>query len=160
MQAKVQSLKKSASKGDKKKKKEITEEIAKLESELNEKHDKELKDLSDQTKSDNPILETEVKLNEVTDHLENVELKGEKKVSKAQKRRDKKAEKEKERLEDISKQEEENKLGQRHIETEKIKEILSSRGLKVKDIPSDGDCLFAGVLHQLQNNSKVSGIFF
>ena len=40
-------------------------------------------------------------------------------------------------------QEEENKLGQRHLETEKIKAILSDRGLKIKDIPSDGDCLFA-----------------
>ena len=48
-QAKIQVLKKSASKGDKKKKKETTEEIARLELELNEKHDKELKELSDQT---------------------------------------------------------------------------------------------------------------
>ena len=53
-------------------------------------------------------------------------------------------------------QEEENKLGQRHIETEKIKAILEARALKIKDIPSDGDCLFAGVIHQLQNNMKVS----
>ena len=53
-------------------------------------------------------------------------------------------------------QEEENKLGQRNIETEKIKAILEARALKIKDIPSDGDCLFAGVIHQLQNNMKVS----
>ena len=56
----------------------------------------------------------------------------------------------------ICRQEEENKLGQRHIETEKIKAILEARALKIKDIPSDGDCLFAGVIHQLENNMKVS----
>ena len=48
-QAKIQSLKKTASKGDKKKKKEVTEEIAKLEAEMNERHDKELADLKNQT---------------------------------------------------------------------------------------------------------------
>ena len=69
----------------------------------------------------------------------------EKKVSKAQKRRDKKAEKERERLENIEQQEEENKHGLRHLETEKIKSILASRSLQLKEIPSDGDCLFAGI---------------
>jgi len=156
LQAKIQVLKKSASKGDKKKKKETTEEIARLEFELNEKHDKELKELSDQTSIEKSKSETpDAQVETVTDGLEDVEIK-ENKVSKAQKRRDKKAEKEKERLEDIDRQEEENKLGQRHIETEKIKAILEARALKIKDIPSDGDCLFAGVIHQLQNNMKVS----
>lgn len=158
LQAKIQVLKKSASKGDKKKKKETTEEIARLEFELNEKHDKELKELSDQTsieKSKSETPESDAQVETVTDGLDDVEIK-ENKVSKAQKRRDKKAEKEKERLEDIDRQEEENKLGQRNIETEKIKAILEARALKIKDIPSDGDCLFAGVIHQLQNNMKVS----
>lgn len=90
-------------------------------------------------------------------NLENTDIK-EKRVSKAQKRRDKKAEKEKERDEDIARQEEENKNGLRHLETEKIKALLASRGLKVKDIPSDGDCLFAGVLHQVLDGLKVSDL--
>lgn len=152
LQAKIQSLKKTASKGDKKKKKEVTEEIAKLEAELNERHDKELADLKKQTpkvtESENQTVEN------ITKDLEQVEIK-EKKVSKAQKRRDKKAEKEQQRLEDIEKQEEENKNGLRHLETEKIKSILGSRSLQIQDIPSDGDCLFAGIAHQLQNDLKV-----
>ena len=41
--AKVQALKKSASKGDKKKKKEVADEIAKLESEMETRHGAELK---------------------------------------------------------------------------------------------------------------------
>ena len=35
---------------------------------------------------------------------------------------------------------------------------MASRGLKVKDIPSDGDCLFAGVLHQVLDGLKVSDL--
>ena len=41
--AKVQALKKTATKGDKKKKKEVAEEISKLESEVETRHQLELK---------------------------------------------------------------------------------------------------------------------
>ena len=146
-------MKKSASKGDKKKKKEITDEIAKLEADLNEKHEKELAEL----KSNSSIAEPapSEKVDEITETLEDTNLTETKKVSKAQKRRDKKAEKAKERLEDIERQEEENKKGLRHLETEKIKEILNSRGLQINEIPSDGDCLFAGISHQLNGDLRV-----
>ena len=50
LQGKIQGMKKSASKGDKKKKKEINEEIAKLEAELQEKHDSELKEIEQTSK--------------------------------------------------------------------------------------------------------------
>lgn len=43
--AKIQALKKTATKGDKKKKKEVAEEIAKIEKELTGKHEAELKQL-------------------------------------------------------------------------------------------------------------------
>merc|ERR1712071_77135 len=39
LQAKIQALKKTATKGDKKKKKDVAEEIAKIEKELTEKHE-------------------------------------------------------------------------------------------------------------------------
>lgn len=42
---KIQALKKSASKGDKKKKKEVAEEIARLELEINRRHDNEIEEL-------------------------------------------------------------------------------------------------------------------
>ncbi len=48
-------------------------------------------------------------------------------VSKAQKRRDKKKQREAERLEEIERQEEANKTGQRAVETERIQAILASR---------------------------------
>ena len=52
---------------------------------------------------------------------------------------------EKQRLEEIEKQEEENLLGKRNLEQEAISKILESRGLKLFEIPSDGDCMFAAV---------------
>ena len=52
---------------------------------------------------------------------------------------------EKQRLEEIEKQEEENLLGKRNLEQEAISKILESRGLKLYEIPSDGDCMFAAV---------------
>ncbi len=45
LQAKIQALKKSVSKGDKKKKKEVTEESAKLEADLDRKHQEEREQL-------------------------------------------------------------------------------------------------------------------
>ena len=50
LQAKIQSLKKTATKGDKKKKKEVTEEIAKLEASLDEKHQREILELNTEVK--------------------------------------------------------------------------------------------------------------
>ena len=76
---------------------------------------------------------------------ETVEESKEARVSKAQKRRERKAEKEKQRLEEIEKQEEENLLGKRNVEQEAVSRILESRGLKLFEIPSDGDCMFAAV---------------
>lgn len=45
--AKMQALKKSASKGDRKKKKEVTEEMARLEAEVNQRHENEILELKE-----------------------------------------------------------------------------------------------------------------
>ena len=145
LQAKVQALKNSIPKGDKKKKKEVTAEIARLESDLDQKHSAEMLDLltdnmslnEDQEEPTNDTnCDNDVKM---PDDKEN-----EPRVSKAQKRREKKAEREKQRLEDIERQEAENLCGQRHLEQEAITRLLEARGLTLHQIPSDGDCMFAG----------------
>lgn len=87
-------------------------------------------------------------------HEENFNDLGNQRISKAQKRRDKKAAKEQERLKEIEKQEEENKYGNRNREAEKIKSILNSRNLVIKEIPSNGDCLFAGLAYLININQK------
>jgi len=158
LQAKIQALKKTASKGDKKKKKDINDEITKLESELTEKHKLELLEVETskitikeaETNGDNPHSDA--------DYLDNDIVEKEQRVSKAQKRREKKAEKDKQRLLEIEKQEEENKNGIRHLEQEKIKSLLSKRSLKLAEIPSDGDCMFAGLVHQLAQLGQSSTV--
>lgn len=60
-------------------------------------------------------------------------------VSKAQRRRDKKVIQEKERECMIIAQEAENIHGPRNVEIQKIKQILKERNLMIQEIPSDGN---------------------
>lgn len=143
LQAQIQVLKKSAGKGDKKKKKEILEEIAKLETDLDRKHDSELsaaasfvpKRQSSESNDDAPQSQNP-------------------RVSKAQKRREKKAQEEKERQTEILAQEELNKNGPRLVELGTIKNLLKSRELALHTIPSDGDCLYNAIRHQLDHTAR------
>jgi len=164
LQAKIQALKKTASKGDKKKKKDLNDEVTKLETDLAEKHKIELLEFETSSISIEPSDCTkeinDQNCNSDEEHDNALDGK-EGRVSKAQKRRDKKAEKEKQRLIDIEKQEEENKNGIRHLEQEKIKSLLDKRDLKLAEVPSDGDCMFAGLVHQLAQlevNSTVTDL--
>lgn len=92
LQEKVAELKKSIQKADKKKKKEVNAEILRLEGDLNEKHSAEIMEQM----LDNVSIEDE-NVEESTKEEVKVEQKQSndgQRVSKAQKRRDKKAEKE------------------------------------------------------------------
>jgi len=154
LQAKIMNLKHGVSKGDKKKKKEIMELVAKLEAELDQKQEQELQE--------QPVDELINNVGEKVGTLSTSEdpeseTKGPAvKVSKAQKRRDKKAEKERERDKQIAEQEEANLLGARNVEAEKIKSTLKARGLAIYEIPSNGDCLYAAIGHQLIVQEKPS----
>lgn len=143
LQAKIQALKKSAGKGDKKKKREVLEAITKLELELDEKHSKELSlfQRTDATKTIEEVIGEPEHQSEEDEQSQ--------RVSKAQKRRDKKAKEEKAKQAEILEQEEINKTGPRATELKLIKNILKSRGLMLYPIPSDGDCLYNATKHQL-----------
>ena len=116
---KVAELKKSIMNADKKKKKAVNAEIAKLEGDLNEKHSAELMEQM----LDGVTIEENDQEEEEDVKEEKVEMKQPndgQRVSKAQKRRDKKAEKEVKRREEIEAQEQENLLGARNVEQERI----------------------------------------
>ena len=147
LQGRIMALKKSAAQGDKKKKKEINAEISKLEGDLNEKHSEEMMELLLNSVSVSDEVVENVKS---IDDKKNEAVEREPRVSKAQKRREKKADKEEERRRDIERQEEENVTGARNREQEKIKELLEARGLELAEVPSDGDCMFAGLVHQVE----------
>lgn len=136
--AQIQTLKKSICKGDKKKKKEVTEEIGRLEENLEKQQAEEL----------NTWKLAHITLNNgqtefVEEHDEvnkdnNSSKQSVHKISRAQKRRDKKAIAEIERNQRIIEQEALNVFDKRNVEIEAIKKILTERNLMVYEIPSDG----------------------
>lgn len=57
---------------------------------------------------------------------------------------------EKEREERIAEAEIENLSGARHVESEKLAHILAARQLEIKQIPSDGHCMYRALEDQLK----------
>ncbi|XP_019484458.1 PREDICTED: OTU domain-containing protein 6B isoform X2 [Hipposideros armiger] len=116
LQAKIQGMKHAVPKNDKKRRKQLTDDVAKLEAEMEKKQREELEQLkltSEQSK-------------------------------------DKKAALEKKRKERIAEAEIENLSGARHVESEKLAEILAARQLEIKQIPSDGHCMYRAIEDQLK----------
>ncbi|XP_028162606.1 deubiquitinase OTUD6B [Ostrinia furnacalis] len=142
LQAQIQALKKAA-KNDKTKKKEILAEIVRLEIEMDNRHQQELLEAEQK----DGLKEVHESNDNNLDNMENEVAKV--KISKAQKRRDKKSQQEKERELQIKLQEKENLHGPRNQEIQEISARLKKRNLKIFAIPSDGDCLYKAVAHQM-----------
>lgn len=138
LQAQIQALKKAA-KNDKTKKKELAAEIIRLESKLETKHQQEL-----------DTFETTSEKDQAEENGDDTKPK----ISKAQKRRDKKVQQEQEREELIKLQEKENLHGPRNKEVLAITMKLKERDLNIFPIPSDGDCLYKAISHQLMLQKK------
>ncbi|XP_054721921.1 deubiquitinase OTUD6B-like isoform X2 [Uloborus diversus] len=166
LQALTQNMKHSVPKGDKKKKKEITAQIAQMLADLDLKHEEELKvfeaaaseniekveDFKDGNKESLSVEEPTKSNIDVTDEDDTdlaTKVEPKQKLSKAQKRRNKKAEMERQRIKAIEEQEVANLSGMRNVEAEEIKQKLSDRKLIIHEIPSDGDCLYTAIAHQL-----------
>ncbi|KAK3883607.1 hypothetical protein Pcinc_012109 [Petrolisthes cinctipes] len=170
LQAHVQNLKRQINK-DKKKKKEVGEEIERLETELKERHAKELADAT------TPGSASSSEVNDVNEVLESVSLDNDdgeeekeeddallspyqdinqgKKLSRAEKRRQKKAEANREREARIREAKANNKFSARSIEAQKLKELLRERKLKMVEIQPDGNCMYAAIAHQLGDETTV-----
>ncbi|KAK9403167.1 OTU domain-containing protein 6B [Crotalus adamanteus] len=116
LQAKIQGMKNTVPKNDKKRRKQLLDDVAKLESELEEKHKEELKKLKETLPEQNK--EYLASLNIAKLELESREQSQPARISKAQKRRDKKAVLEKEREERIAEAEIENLTGDLYSQDE------------------------------------------
>ncbi|GAB0097262.1 OTU domain-containing protein [Sergentomyia squamirostris] len=145
LQAKIQVLKKA--KGDKKKKREVTEEIARLESEMEKRHSEELNSLNCERKESESTVE-----NDKDDPDGGEEKKN--RTSKAQRRRDKKEKEERDRDAMILAAEALNINTARQTEYIAILQILQMRKLAMHEIPSDGNCLFNAINHQLHQTGR------
>ncbi|XP_045620357.1 deubiquitinase OTUD6B [Procambarus clarkii] len=165
LQAQIQQLKKSTNK-DKKKKKEALEDIAKLEKELKDRHEEELtrfkppqevdtvsNGVDSLNLSDDGSGESQPVNEEEEPNL--LEQDQGKRISKAEKRRQKKAEAIREREARIREEEANNKYSARNIEAEKLKHLLRERKLKMHEIKPDGNCMYAAIAHQMGGNATV-----
>lgn len=139
MRTKIIALKRSSGKKDKKK---LQDEITQMENEMIAKHAEELSQL---TLSDSEAKDEPAKDEEITAETSQVQ-----RISKAQKRRDKKEIDAKRRKEELVQAEEDNKNSTRNLESRAINAILKSRKLKLFSIKSDGDCLYNAIKHQLE----------
>lgn len=143
LQARIQGMKNAVPKNDKKRRKQLTEDVAKLEAEMEQKHKEELKQLK--------LASKDSKVESVAVDISNLDFENHApRITKAQKRRDKKAALQKEREERIAEAEIENLTGARHLESEKLSQILASRQLEIKQIQSDGHCMYRAIEDQLK----------
>ncbi|KAI3658846.1 hypothetical protein MP638_006561 [Amoeboaphelidium occidentale] len=154
IRAKIQQLKKSVPKGDKKKKKEVAEEVAKLEEALAqlqmEKHEprteKATPDDTDEPQNDAPQSTAEI----------SVEERAKKPNRQQQRKLKKKAAMEKEIEE--ARNEALNAVDYGKLEKEQFDAIFSTEGLALKEIPADGNCFYNAIVDQLRleaNNSDI-----
>ncbi|CRK89623.1 CLUMA_CG003235, isoform A [Clunio marinus] len=135
---KIINMKRTSGKKDKKK---LQEEITQMENDMIARHTEELEKLKlDDSKEEGTSPQIP--------HQENIEVV--QRISKAQKRRDKKEQDAKRREEELIQAEEDNKNSSRNLETKAINLILKARNLSLHTIKSDGDCLYNALKYQLE----------
>ncbi|XP_067639997.1 deubiquitinase OTUD6B-like [Eurosta solidaginis] len=165
LQAKIQALKKTASKNDKKKRKEVMEEVAHMENDLEKRQATEVAAIEKAQKHQEQSTHeqcTEGKQShqpeEDISNDENEEHNGlpKQRISKAQKRRDKKAREARQREEEILAAAEDAKFAPKATELRAIQTKLLERQLTLHNIPSDGDCLYNAVRHQLSQHGLAN----
>ncbi|ALC44050.1 CG7857 [Drosophila busckii] len=151
-------MKKNAPKNNKTKRKEFLEEMARLESELEQRHKTELLEKSETAVVEAVPEQPTTKATPVEgddDNEDDDEPVNNQRLSKAQKRRNKKEREARERAQEIRVELENAALqpSPKLIELQQITNALKTRHLLLHSIPSDGDCLYGAVRHQLQVNA-------
>ncbi|KAJ1956539.1 OTU protein [Linderina pennispora] len=163
--SKVMSLKKSIPKGDKRKKKEVTAEIAVLEAQLAERHDAELAELK-QTLAAAPTTD------EVTEALANTTIdsaapvcgmygaqpaRPNGKKNKAKQRQQKRQE-EMRRMQEEAEREAEGQVDLGQVESAAIDKLAERDCLLVHQIKADGHCLYSAFADQLNTYHNADAL--
>ncbi|KAK0403504.1 hypothetical protein QR680_016958 [Steinernema hermaphroditum] len=151
LQGKIMALKKAVPKGNGKQKKQVTEEVARLEAEIKERHAQELA-AAEANNASSPDPDTAADTPETDTPSPDAEVAP--KLSKAQKRREKKLEESK-RRDALNKEALVDALtAPRTREKQAINRILANRNMQIYDIVPDGDCLYNALAHQLSGSSS------
>ncbi|VCW76333.1 unnamed protein product, partial [Gulo gulo] len=152
LQARIQGMKNSVPKSDKKRRKQLLLDVARLEAEMEQKHQQELEKFRESF-PDNGNLDS------VTEDLAKMDLENQPpRQSRAQRRRERRAALERERQERITEAEMEHLASFRRDEEEKLAAILGSKNLELKDIPADGHCMYRAIQDQLVFSVTVESL--
>ncbi|KAJ2754224.1 OTU protein [Coemansia pectinata] len=154
--AKVTALKKTVSKGDKRKKKEVAADIATLESELSERHAAELSQLTGSgsgltvvaAATSDPEPSSSIAPNGLYGNSDNLDRRPGGKVNKAKQRLQRRAE-ELQRIQAEAEKEAEGMVDVAAIESSTIDRLVANDGLQVRSINADGHCLYSAFADQL-----------
>ncbi|KAG0321562.1 hypothetical protein BGZ99_003815 [Dissophora globulifera] len=174
--ARVTALKKTATKGDKKKKKEVAAEVAQLEHDLNQQQDKEENEWKSLHggalpgaggQENNALEEDDFDVNDIPiDHLtidstpankqsqQPQQSSGGKKPNRQKARKDRKAQALKEMQHEAEK-EAEGQVNMNEVERKAIDELSVVMGVSVKDITADGHCLYNAIADQLSQRYQT-----
>ncbi|XP_069895226.1 OTU domain-containing protein 6A [Dipodomys merriami] len=141
LQDQICAMKNTVPKTDRKRRKQMLQDVARLEAELEQRHQQELEKF---LPPEDPDVES------VTKNLAKINLENQPpRVCRAEKRRERKAALRKERQERVDESETEHLSNYRRQEEEKVAAILGAKNLAMKDIPADGHCMFRAIQDQL-----------
>lgn len=159
LNAKVQALKHSVPKGDKKKKKQVTAEIALLTAQLEERQAQELlvtPNVEQDEQNCNGIESLD--LNTENDDTSVPEVSSQPKISKAQKRREKKEAEERARQKRIEDDTADSVNHSRNIEAALFEKILKDNSLKMIEVKPDGNCMYNAIVVNLHGQTLIDKI--
>ncbi|XP_005081223.1 OTU domain-containing protein 6A [Mesocricetus auratus] len=150
LQAHIQALKSSVPKNDKNRRKQLLADAARLEVEMEQRHQQELEKFKKDPDTDVESITADLtKMN-----LENLPPR----LSRAQKRRQRRANVERQRQERMPTTQAEQQATYRREEEEKVAAILGAKNLEMKTIPADGHCMYRAIQDQLVFSVTVENL--
>ncbi|ERE65131.1 OTU domain-containing protein 6A [Cricetulus griseus] len=149
LQANIEALKSSVPKNDQNRRQQLLDDAARLEAEMEQRHQQELKKFEDLDTDLESVTANLTKMN-----LENVPPR----PSKSQKRHKRRVFVERQRQERMPAAQAEQLATHRREEEEKIAAILGAKNLEMKAIPADGHCMYRAIQDQLVFSVTVESL--
>ncbi|XP_049560594.1 OTU domain-containing protein 6A [Orcinus orca] len=152
LQAHIQGMKSSIPKSDKQRRKQLLLDVARLEAEMEQKHQQELEKFQESF-PDNSSLDS------VTEDLAKLDLENKPPhLWRAQRKHKRKEAFNRESQDWMDKAEMEHLASLRHDEEMKLGAILRAKHLEVKDIPADDHCMYRAIQDQLVFSVTVGSL--
>ncbi|KAM5195938.1 OTU domain-containing protein 6A [Hipposideros larvatus] len=152
MQARIMAMKSEFPEGNRKERKQLLLEMARLETELEQKQKQELDDFRS-------MLPENSSLGSVTKDVGNMDLENQSpRFLRAKKRWEMRAVLERARLDKLTDAHVEKLTQYQRDEEKRLAVILESRNLEVKEIPGDGHCMYRAIQDQLTVDDTVESL--